>query len=119
MNYYIITFTKVHHKITKELRDKILNPNFTEMNVNGQFIKVSNIADILDEDKYYETFPKKRPETIHNQFEDLYGKIGNQQIRKPSLKTRELLLQGMKKYVGNNPEAKKAKKLYNKNLILT
>lgn len=60
MNYYILTYTKVHHKITQEQRNKIKGSDFTEIELDGQMVMRGNIADILDETKYFETFPDKR-----------------------------------------------------------
>lgn len=94
MNYYIITFTKVHHKITGEQREKIMMLDSNEMSANGQMIKYSNIADILSEDKYFEAFPDKRPTEERNDFEDRYGAQGNQQVRKPTQRAKELMKKG-------------------------
>ena len=97
-SFYIITFSKVHHKITQEQRDAIMKPSFSEADINGQLVKVNNIADILDEQKYFETYPNKLPAHVRNDFEDLYGDIGNQQIRQPTKKAGELMKQGFVDY---------------------
>ena len=98
MTYYIITFTKVHHQITQEQRDKIMTMNFSEMEINGQLVKLSNIADILDEQKYFEAFPDKRPKEIRNLFEDIYGSDGNEQIRQPLKEVNRQMRQGFIDY---------------------
>lgn len=93
--YYIITFTKTHIKITEEQRANIIKATAMEVEVNGQIVKQSNIAEILDEHAYFEAHPDKLPQPIRNDFEDKYGDIGNQQIRKPTGKARELMKQGI------------------------
>lgn len=67
--YYLITFTKVHHKITQEQKDKILGAEFTRMNMpDGSMVTNNNISDILPESKYFEAFPDKRPEETVDTF---------------------------------------------------
>lgn len=66
---------------------------------NGKgYLFFSSIADIMTVDKYYEKFPDKRPEEPRDTFTDIYGSIGNQQIRKPTQKGIELMKKGFLKY---------------------
>jgi len=97
-HYYIITFTRTHIKITEEQRSKILKTNANEVDVDGQIIKQSNIAEILDEHKYFEAYPDKMPRVERNVFEDLYGDQGNQQIRQPSKQGLSRMHQGFLDY---------------------
>lgn len=91
MKHFLITYTKVHHELTEEQRDKIMNVDFTEMWIGNSLIKLSNISDILDEQKYYETFPKKRPTETRDDFAD---RGYSQQIRRPTKRAAELMKKG-------------------------
>lgn len=73
------------------------NKLFTLENKTYNF---SSIYKILDIEEYYNQYPDSRPvqyKTIQEQYpEESFG--GNQQIRKPTSRARELMLQGIKQY---------------------
>jgi len=97
MNYYIITYSKVHHKITQEQKDKIMDAQFTRMNMpDGSVVSNGNISDILPEAKYFEMFPDKRPEETRDDFQKNYGAF-NLQVRQPTTQAKELMRKGFVK----------------------
>lgn len=57
------------------------------------FITLSSIARIPTIEEFYEQFPKERPEHTRDSFQEHYGGI-NQQIRKPTVRAKELMKQG-------------------------
>lgn len=93
MNYYIVTFSKVHHKITEEQLEQINSSKSSDFEINGSLVKQNNIADILTEKKYFETYPEKREEAPRDDFQRNYSEF-NKQIRKPTGKARELMKKG-------------------------
>ena len=98
MKYFIITYTKSHYEITEEQNKRLKELELNdELEIDGCTLKIRNIAEILSESKYFEQYPDKRPEETHNQFEDQYGHLHNQQIRKPTGRARELMKQGFVK----------------------
>lgn len=97
MIYFAITYTKVHHKLTQEQRDTIMSTDFDRMEMpDGSMLTNNNISDLLPEEKYYQTFPDKRPEEVRDDFQKNYGGY-NQQIRKPTTRAKELMTQGFLK----------------------
>ena len=98
---YIILFhdnstKEISEKIGKILTEKMENPNNMQgVNINGSFYKFSSIAKILTLNDYYQQYPDQRPETIK---EWTYPIEGNQQIRKPTTRARELMKQGFVQY---------------------
>ncbi len=95
MNYYIITMSKVHHKITQEQKESLMSIDASQVELeDGSVVKINSISDILPESKYYQTYPDKRPDETRNDFEDKYGDIGNQQVRNPTGKAKELMRAG-------------------------
>lgn len=112
-SFYIITYSKVHHKITQEQKDKIMDAQFTRMNMpDGSVVSNSNISDILPESKYFETYPDKRPDSLHDLFGEKYGEF-NKQIRQPTTRAKELMREGFincrKEVFGENEEQARIK----------
>lgn len=62
------------------------------------WLAFSSISDIVSIEKYYEMYPDKRPVETRNNFIDIYGLQGNQQIRQPTQKAVELMKKGFLKY---------------------
>ena len=90
-SYYLLTYSKVHHKITQEQKDKIMDAQFTRMNMpDGSVVSNSNISDILPESKYFETYPDKRPEEVRNEYQEVYA-LFNTQVRQPTTRAKELM----------------------------
>lgn len=97
MNYYAITYTKVHHKLSQVQRDHIMSDDFDRLEMpDGSMLSNNNIADILPEDKYFQTYPDKRPEEERNTYNEVYAMF-NTQIRKPTDRAKKLMTQGFLK----------------------
>jgi len=95
MNYFIITFSKVHHKITEAQREKLLASDTNQIELpDKSIVKVNSIAEILPENKYFEAYPDKRPERVYPVYEN---KI-NMQTREPTLRAKELMQKGLDKF---------------------
>lgn len=119
MKYFIITMSKNHHEITQEQKESLMRVDASQVELSdGSIVKINSISEILPEEKYYQTFPDKRPTETRNDFEEKYSQYsrsGSDQIRKPTKRARELMLEGMKKYIGENPgNNKNALEMYNK-----
>jgi len=91
MKYFIITFSKGHHEITEEQKLSILRSEASSFDVNGSIIMMNSISEIMDEVKYYETFPNKRPETTPDTFSKYENVIKNRTV---STRAKELMAQG-------------------------
>lgn len=63
-------------------------------------ITFSSIAKIITIDDFYEQYPNERPEKPYNTFEENYPEYskGNQQIRKPTERAKELMKKGFVGY---------------------
>lgn len=75
--------------------------------INGEHFKFSAIAKIIPKEEFFEQYPDERPEEVRNTFQDIYGDVGNQQIRQPTQRAAELMKQGFMKYhaeQGRTPE---------------
>lgn len=72
----VITWTKVHYLLTQSQWDalQLMEPD-SEIQIDGGWLKANNIADRLTIDKYYETYPDKRPEEVRNDFKENYGNL--------------------------------------------
>ena len=112
--HYIVTFTKSHHGITQRQFETLRKLGVKdELILNDCVVKVNNIAEILNAAKYFESYPQNRPTEVRNDFEDKYGKIGNQQVRVSTKNAGKLMLQGMAKYINENADrCEDAKKMY-------
>ena len=65
---------------------------------NLGFIQFSAIAKVISVNDFYIQYPEKREEQSRDMFSGLYSEYaqGNQQIRQPAPRARELMLQGMR-----------------------
>lgn len=91
MKYFIITFSKAHHEITEEQKKNILQSEASSFDVNGSIVMMNSISEIMDEVKYYNTFPDKRPETTPDNFSKYEDVVKNQHVSK---RAKELMMQG-------------------------
>jgi hypothetical protein len=58
----VITFTNVHYLINQSQYSFLSQAGKgEEITVDGNLLKTNNIADILTLEKYYETYPEKKP----------------------------------------------------------
>jgi hypothetical protein len=112
MRYYIITMSKSHHEITEEQKKLLMSTNATQFELkDGSIVKLNTISEVLPEDKYFQTFPDKRPEEVRNDFDSKYAQYTGDQIRKPTKRAKELMLEGLAEYCRQNPHAEKTKKM--------
>lgn len=98
---YIIYHDKSHELAEDKIADLIWAKSAAGMKgveIAGKKYIFSSIAKILKEDDYFTQYPEKRPPEIRDQFEDVYGAQGNQQIRQPTVKAKELMKQGFFQY---------------------
>ena len=89
---------------------------------SGDWVTFSSISRIIGENKFYEENPKLRPSQVSNQFDENYAeytKSGSSQIRKPTKRARELMLEGLAEYCRQNPNAHKAKKMLEEKSLFT
>lgn len=112
---YIIYHDKSHEAVDDKIANLIWEKSTSGLKgseINGKKYIFSSIAKILPEEDYFKQYPDKRPEVTYNQFEDLYGAEGNQQIRQPTTRARELMKGGFIGYhlsQGKTPEEAKKK----------
>ena len=113
MKYYIITMSKAHHEITEEQKNSLMATKATQFELNdGSIVRLNTISEVLPEDKYYQTFPDKRPEEVRNQFDENYAEYNSSnQIRKPTKRAKELMLEGLAEYCRHNQNTSIAKNM--------
>jgi hypothetical protein len=105
-NHVLITYSDSHHFITQQQHDVLVNTPIEGMiKLEDGTIQCKNIAEILTLEKYYETYPKKRPE--HYNEPDPNWKERQEAMKKESLfdqvsgnkKSREAFIRGLKKTI--------------------
>ncbi len=71
LTHVIMTYSKIHYKITEEQAIEAASlQNNEERSIAGNLIRRANISDIVTMEKYYETFPNRRPT-----MSDMYKKL--------------------------------------------
>ena len=101
----ILTYSKIHYLVNKDQAETaaMLKAGDERM-IGGNLIKGSNISDIITIEKYYETFPEKRPPQM-NMFDPkkLERPMGiNGIIRETnSVFALEQIAKGIKKYMAS------------------
>ena len=115
----IVFHDKSKKWVTKAQAEHIFNascePGQKGILIDGSFYTFSSISKILSLKDFYDQFPDERPAETRNQFEEQYGSLGNQQIRKPTGRAKELMLSGLATYIRDNPNrCENAKKQYKK-----
>lgn len=72
----VITYSKVHYLLTQSQWEalEVMEPDH-EIKLEGGYVKAANIADRMTIEKYYETFPQKRPEEVRDDFKANYGNM--------------------------------------------
>ena len=99
MDDHIIVFhdksrRKVSQRIAEEVMIKSCDQNLQAIKINGVLYKFSSISKIMRIEQFYIEYPDERPVEVRNQFEDIYGAGGNQQIRHATGKAKELMEKG-------------------------
>lgn len=89
---------EVSDKIAEEVMIKSCDEKLQAIKINNVLYKFGSISKIMPLNEYYQEYPDKRPQENYNQFNDIYGKIGSDQIRKPTEKAGELMKQGFIEY---------------------
>lgn len=92
MNYYLITKSRIHHKLTQDQRDIIMADDFSEMKLGDGYVGLNSIAELVNEDKYFEAYPDKRPPENRDNLNAEYRKID--QVRKPTKMAMDLMKKG-------------------------
>jgi hypothetical protein len=110
----IVFHDKSKKWVTKAQAEHIFNascePGQKGILIDGSFYTFSAISKILSLKDFYDQFPDERPAETRNQFEDVYGSVGNQQIRKPTGRAKEMMVEGFIKqrmHVGKTREEAK------------
>jgi hypothetical protein len=97
MTHAIITFSGVHYLITAEqelaLRSK---GNNEDIIINGNTLRVKNISDILTLEKYYETYPDRKPDILPEYKQLPEWTINRYMQRKSCL---QKMINGFKQYI--------------------
>lgn len=68
--------------------------------INGNYYAFSGISKILNIEDFYIQYPDERPEYTPDTFQEQYGaytRQGSEQVRQPTGKAKELMIQGIKK----------------------
>jgi len=95
--YHDKSFSAVEDKTAQILWDKSCE-GLKGVEINGTKYNFSSISKILSEKDYYDQYPDRRPPENYNQFEDIYGDKGSEQIRKPTEKAKEQMKEGFFRY---------------------
>ena len=117
ISHVIITYGKTPHHITKKENKELQRlPNTDSIYVEGCTIRIANIAEILTISKYYEQNPKERPGVNTQYLEDFQVPAREYvPIEKRAEKTEARLfglIDGLGKYIDENPQAKIALDMY-------
>lgn len=98
---YIVYHDKSYEAVddtTAELLWSKSTQGLKGVEVNGKKYIFSSFSKILDQTDFFAQYPKEIPPSKANPFEDKYGAYGNQQIRRPTEKAKELMKQGFVAY---------------------
>ena len=99
--HWIITHKDSHHQITSEQESKLANIGLDDLiNIDGNSIKGSSIAEVLTNEKYKLTYPDR------NQY---YGESSKADYEYKSNQTGKSFTQRMEEFYEKNPEKKNSK----------
>lgn len=77
--YVLITYSDSHHFITQRQHDILVNTPIEGMiKLEDAAIQAKNIAEIITVEKYYETYPQKKPQYYNEpgtNWKDIYQEI--------------------------------------------
>ena len=97
----VITFTNVHYLINQSQYSFLSRAGKgEEITVDGNLLKTNNIADILTLEKYYETYPEKKP-LVYQPLPDYERVVYNKQ---QLIKALSEIIKGFKKH---SPQSQK------------
>ena len=103
-SHAIVTYTGVHYFLTSQqeliLRDKKLDE---EIDIEGCLLKVKNIADILTIEKYYETYPQRKPTDV-DKYKTLEGLGYDGIVKFADGEALQGMIKGLKRYIASTPE---------------
>ncbi len=98
-SHVIITFTKSHHFITQKQHDSLINMGqHTQIIVDGNIIRTSNIAEIISMEKYYETYPERKPNNYGQPYPEVKGNV----FTRASKNGKERFLIGLRRTTPNS-----------------
>lgn len=93
--YAVVTYTGVHYLITENQESQLRNLGLNdEIDIDGNIVKMKNIADILTIQKYYETYPDKKPDPRFNLPD--YNPPQKSRTKDQRIKEQNSLLKGLK-----------------------
>ncbi len=95
--YAVVTYTGVHYLITESQENQLRNLGLNdEIDIDGNIVKMKNIADILTIQKYYETYPDRKPDSRFNLPEEYYNPPQKPRTKEQRIKEQNSLLKGLK-----------------------
>ena len=95
----IITYSKTHYLITDEQNNDLMEKTLDDiLLVDGNAIKVRNIAEVMTISKYYESYPDKRPQRI-DEFKNLDGMGFGGVIANSRETALKGIIKGLKRYI--------------------
>jgi hypothetical protein len=99
--HVIITIPGGHYPITGEQNKALMQKNMDEeVIIDGCTIKLRYISEVMTTQKYYETYPNKRPAPTDN-FKGLTGMGFNGIIKRSPDAARQGMIKGMKKFLSD------------------
>ena len=112
-SHVIITIKDSHYPITETQYRKFLESDFdSPIELNGNIISQSAISEIMTMDKYRSKYEKPRE---HDSFKRYEGD-SVEQVCFTSKQASTSTLRGLKRFCDNNPQALKAKAMYQERL---
>ena len=109
----VITYTGIHHEINEGQAIEIAKLETDgEIFIGGNMLKRKNIADIVSMNKYYESYPNKRPAYV-DKYKDFMGIGMGYNIKKVPYNALLEIKKGLEKHICNNG-GEKAKELLKK-----
>lgn len=101
----IITYSKIHYLVTADQANTAsMLKKDEERKFDGNLIKGSNISDIVTLDKYYETFPDKRPAQSLFRNDPKLFEQKKFNIENLTIKGLEQLIKGLGKYISSTEQ---------------
>lgn len=98
----IITYAKTHYLLTAEQEQKLRDVKSTsKFVIDGSMIMGSNIAEVMTIQKYYETYPDKRPQ-ITDRFKGLPDLGFGGVIKLAKGDALKGMIKGLKNYINSD-----------------
>jgi len=110
----VITYTGIHHEINEEQAIQIAKLETDgEIFIGGNMLKRKNISDIVSMNKYYESYPNKRPAYV-DKYKDFMGIGMGDNIKRLPYNALSGIQKGLERHISNTGGADESRELLQK-----